>query len=47
MNQVEYWNSVAHERNFTTTFYEKEFSKYVDKTATILDVGFYFIGCII
>lgn len=39
MNQKEYWNSVAEKRNFTTTFQENEFCKYVDRNAKILDVG--------
>lgn len=39
MKQSDYWNSVAYKRNFTTSFQEKEFCKYVDKDAHILDVG--------
>lgn len=39
MNQKDYWNSVADNRNFTTTFQQDAFSKYVDKDAEILDVG--------
>ena len=39
MKQSDYWNSVADKKNFTTTFQEKEFCKFVDKDAKILDVG--------
>ncbi|MDE6767737.1 MAG: class I SAM-dependent methyltransferase, partial [Eubacterium sp.] len=39
MEQSTYWNSVAQKRNFTTTFQENEFCKYVDKNAKVLDVG--------
>ncbi len=39
MNQTDYWNSVANEKRFTTTFQENIFCKYVDKSAKILDVG--------
>lgn len=39
MEQSAYWNSVAEKRNFTTTFQEKEFCKYSDRNAKILDVG--------
>lgn len=39
MEQSTYWNSVAEKRNFTTTFQEKEFCKYADKSSKILDVG--------
>lgn len=39
MKQDKYWDSVADKKNFTTTFNEKEFSKYVEKDARILDVG--------
>lgn len=39
MTQNDYWNSVANEKIFTTTFQEKEFSKYVGTNSRILDVG--------
>lgn len=39
MNQKKYWNSVANEKNFTTTFKKEEFSEFADKDAEILDVG--------
>lgn len=39
MGQVEYWNSVAEEKNFTTQFQLEEFSQYVNKNSVILDIG--------
>ncbi|MBQ4338998.1 MAG: class I SAM-dependent methyltransferase [Clostridia bacterium] len=39
MNQNEYWNSVAEEKNFTTVLDVELFSKYVSKDCKILDVG--------
>ncbi|MCH5317108.1 MAG: class I SAM-dependent methyltransferase [Eubacterium sp.] len=39
MKQDKYWDSVADKKNFTTTFDENEFGKYVDKGARLLDVG--------
>lgn len=38
-DQKEYWNSVADKKNFTTPFDLEEFSKHVNKTSRILDVG--------
>ena len=39
MGQVEYWNSVAEEKNFTTPFQLSEFIKYVDQDKMVLDIG--------
>lgn len=39
MNQNEYWNAVAEEKNFTTVFDVELFTKYVSKDSRILDVG--------
>ncbi len=39
MNQNEYWNSVAEEKNFTTVIDIDLFLKYVSKDSKILDVG--------
>lgn len=39
MLQKDYWNSVAHDKNFTTPFQSDLFAKYVAKDATILDIG--------
>ena len=39
MNQNEYWNSVAEEKNFTTILDVELFSKFVSKDCKILDVG--------
>lgn len=39
MGQIEYWNSVAEEKNFTTPFQLNEFSKYVNKEALVVDIG--------
>lgn len=39
MKQMEYWNSVSEQKEFTTPFQAEEFSKYVQREHTILDVG--------
>lgn len=39
MEQRQYWNDAADDKNFTTPFQSKEFAKYVDKDKRILDVG--------
>lgn len=39
MDQKEYWNSVSSTKNFSTPFQIEEFSKYVDKEKSILDIG--------
>jgi len=39
LNQEDYWNSIADEKQFTTPFQIDLFSKYVDKGAKILDYG--------
>ncbi|OPJ64613.1 class I SAM-dependent methyltransferase [Clostridium oryzae] len=39
MKQQEYWNKVSTKKKFTTPFHSDEFSKYVCKSNTILDVG--------
>lgn len=39
MRQVEYWNSVSEQKEFTTPFQAEQFAKYVKKDSTILDVG--------
>ena len=39
MKQMEYWNSVSEQKEFTTPFQAEEFSKYVQRKHTILDVG--------
>lgn len=39
MGQVEYWNSVAEEKNFTTPFQLSAFLKYVDQDKMVLDIG--------
>lgn len=39
MKQVEYWNSVSEQKEFTTPFQAKQFAKYVKRDSTILDVG--------
>ena len=39
MGQIEYWNSVAEEKNFTTPFQLDEFSKYVEKEILVVDIG--------
>lgn len=39
MNPLEYWNSVAETKTFTTPFMMEAFGKYVPKEARILDVG--------
>ena len=39
MEPKKYWNSVAEKKEFTTPFHFKDFAKYVEKKALILDVG--------
>ena len=39
MEQKEYWNKVSKTKQFSTPFQFEEFSKYVKKEDTILDVG--------
>lgn len=39
MDQKEYWNSVSSTKNFSTPFQIEEFSKYVGKDKSILDIG--------
>ncbi|MDE6675409.1 MAG: class I SAM-dependent methyltransferase [Acetatifactor sp.] len=39
MRQVEYWNSVSEQKEFTTPFQAEQFAKYVKKDSVILDVG--------
>ncbi len=39
MKQVEYWNSVSEQKDFTTPFQAEQFAKYVKKDSIILDVG--------
>ena len=39
MEQKEYWDSVSDTKVFSTPFQIEEFSKYVEKNQTILDVG--------
>lgn len=39
MKQDEYWNSVSEQKEFTTPFQAEEFSKYVKRNSSILDVG--------
>ena len=39
MDQIEYWNRVSEEKEFTTPFQETEFSRYVRKDARIADIG--------
>ena len=39
MDQKEYWNSVSNTKNFSTPFQIEEFSKYVDREKSILDIG--------
>ncbi len=36
---VEYWNSVAESKNFTTPFKIEKFSEYLKKESKILDIG--------
>ena len=36
---MEYWNSVSEQKEFTTPFQAEEFSKYVQRQHSILDVG--------
>ncbi|MDD2957707.1 MAG: class I SAM-dependent methyltransferase [Lachnospiraceae bacterium] len=39
MEQQKYWDSVSKKKEFTTPFHAEEFTKYVKKQDTILDVG--------
>ncbi|WP_125143621.1 class I SAM-dependent methyltransferase [Clostridium transplantifaecale] len=39
MEQESYWNEVSETKTFTTPFHAEEFTRYVDKEKTILDVG--------
>lgn len=39
MEQKEYWNKVSETKQFSTPFQIEEFSKYVEKSDIILDVG--------
>ncbi|MDO4321851.1 MAG: class I SAM-dependent methyltransferase [Lachnospiraceae bacterium] len=39
MEQKQYWNSVSENKQFTTPFQAEEFSKYIDPSSSILDVG--------
>ena len=39
MDQREYWDQVAEQKEFTTPFQLDAFSKYVERGATVLDVG--------
>ena len=39
MEQKEYWNKVSKTKQFSTPFQIEEFSKYVKKDDSILDVG--------
>lgn len=39
MEQKEYWDQAASEKEFTTPFQAEQFSRYVKKEHTILDVG--------
>lgn len=39
MRQEDYWNSVSEQKTFTTPFQAEEFERFVDKSASILDVG--------
>ena len=39
MEQKDYWNKVSNTKEFSTPFQIEEFSKYVRKNETILDVG--------
>lgn len=39
MEQKQYWNEAATKKEFTTPFHVGEFEKYVEKNATILDLG--------
>ena len=39
MEQKEYWNKVSKTKQFSTPFQIEEFSKYVEKSDIILDVG--------
>ncbi|SNS88012.1 Methyltransferase domain-containing protein [Anaerovirgula multivorans] len=39
MIQKDYWDSVSEKKQFTTPFQADEFSKYISKNNTILDVG--------
>ena len=39
MGQIEYWDSVAEEKNFTTPFQKEVFGKYVGKDSVVVDIG--------
>ncbi|MBR2704424.1 MAG: class I SAM-dependent methyltransferase [Clostridia bacterium] len=39
MGQIEYWDSVAEEKNFTTPFQADLFEKYVEKDSIVVDIG--------
>ena len=39
MGQIDYWDSVAEEKNFTTPFQKKIFEKYVKKDCVVVDIG--------
>jgi len=39
MEQKQYWNTAADTKEFTTPFQIEEFSKFVDKSGIILDIG--------
>ncbi|MBQ3408181.1 MAG: class I SAM-dependent methyltransferase [Clostridia bacterium] len=39
MGQIDYWDSVAEEKNFTTPFQSEIFENYVSKDAIIVDIG--------
>ncbi len=39
MEQEFYWNGVSETKTFTTPFHAEEFTRYVDREKTILDVG--------
>lgn len=39
MEQKQYWNTAADTKEFTTPFQVEEFSKFVDKSGIIIDIG--------
>ena len=39
MNQKDYWNKAAADKEFTTPFQLAAFEKYVPREAAVLDVG--------
>lgn len=39
MNQKDYWNKAAADKEFTTPFQLAAFEKYVPREALVLDVG--------